>query len=93
MSQESVESHRNEKPFLQNRLLQLHGNSNHHKQNYFIKREFLTKNPVNKGISVKLTSDDLKHYIEHNHLPNPVMKRNMTAAANNFNDIIKKFFI
>lgn len=70
MSQESDETQRfqeNEKNSVHSRLLHLHGNNNHHQKKYFIKKEFLTLNPVNKGIRAKLSSDDLKNYIEKNH--------------------------
>jgi len=37
------------------------------KKNYFIKKEFLTINPINKGVASKLSKNDIKHYLSNNH--------------------------
>lgn len=61
------------------------------RKNYFIKREFITVNPVNQGISGKLIKNDIKHYFAVNS-PNYQEAIAESMQVKELDGLMEKFF-
>ncbi|CDW86274.1 UNKNOWN [Stylonychia lemnae] len=66
------------------------------KKNYFIKKEFITINPINKGVASKLSKNDIKHYLSnnHNHHSQQNFNQNITQSLDviQLDDMMNRFF-
>eukprot|EP00347_Sterkiella_histriomuscorum_P014579 403360344 len=77
-------------PQLQNKLnLQRLGGPSL-KKNYFIKKEFITVNPLNLGITGKLNKNDIKHYLSSQPNYQAAIAENMQVGQ--MDQVMDKFF-
>eukprot|EP00347_Sterkiella_histriomuscorum_P022407 403338600 len=60
------------------------------KKNYFIKKEFITVNPLNLGITGKLNKNDIKHYLSSQPNYQAAIAENMQVSQ--MDQVMDKFF-